>query len=89
MSYVLYILICVAAVFTISSGGGGSEYGWGVRLIGLATIAVVLGVFLLCCFLLKTRHNILYAVLITIGVLLIAVVFCIILESIIGPIDLP
>ena len=63
--------------------------GCSVRSIGLAAIAVVLGIFLLCCFLLKTRHNILYGILITLCVVLIVAVLCIILESIIGPIELP
>ena len=85
LTYVIYILMCVAAVFTVSSGGGG-EYGWDVRLIGLATIAIVLGIFVLICFLLKTDQRVLYALLITIGVILVAVVFFVILESIIGPI---
>ena len=87
MSYIDYILYSLACVFSAMVGEGNGE--WLPGVIGLLTMAIIVAVFLLSAFLLNTRHNIMYAILITIGVVIIVIIFFIILESFIGPVELP
>ena len=87
MSYISYILLSIGYIFSASVGRGGA--GWLSGIIGLLAMAIIVAIFLLSLFLLKTRHNILYATLITIGAIIVVVIFFIILECFTGPVELP
>lgn len=87
MSYITYIGLSFLYCLDLLVGKGGVS--WLNVLIGVAVIFFVGGVFFLCAFLLNTKHNGLYAALITIGAIIVVVIFFIILECFTGPVELP
>ena len=87
MSYIYYIL--VAFLYTLEVVYGEGHARWENTLIALGVLVFVFGIFLLCAFKLNTRHNGLFAALITIGAVLAVCIFFIILEGFTGPIDPP
>ena len=88
MSYIYYILL--SCLYSISCLVGQPEdASWRSVLICMAVIVFVFGIFFLCAFKLNTRHNGLFAALITIGAVLAVCIFFIILEGFTGPIDPP
>ena len=87
MSYIAYILLSIGYIFSASVGNGGA--GWLSGIVGLLAMAIIVAIFLLCLFLLNTKHNVLYAALITIGAVIVAVIFFTVLECFTGPVELP
>ena len=87
MSYIYYIL--VSFLYPLAVGNGDVHATWENILITVGVLVFVFGIFLLCAFKLNTRHNGLFAALITIGAVLAVCIFFIILEGFTGPIDPP
>lgn len=89
MSYIFYIGFCILSALSYVLGTGNGNGSWLDIIIFVAVIVFVFGIFFLCAFLLNTKHNGLYAALITIGAVVVVVIFFIILECFTGPVELP